>query len=163
MNAHLDALEPTLVWRHFRTLCNTPRPSGFEAALVEKLEAWAEAKGLASDRDSFGNLRIKKPASAGCEGAPGVILQGHLDMVAQANADTSFDFENDPIRTYVKDGWLHADGTTLGADNGLGVAAILAVLEDDTLTHGPLEALFTLEEETSMGGALNLALVGRLF
>ncbi|MFI0472282.1 aminoacyl-histidine dipeptidase [Halomonas sp. HMF6819] len=157
MNAHLDALEPTLVWRHFRTLCNTPRPSGREAALVAKLETWAEALGLTHDRDDFGNLRIKKPASPGCESAPGVILQGHLDMVAQANADTPHDFESDPIRTYVEDGWLHADGTTLGADNGLGVAAILAVLEDDTLTHGPLEALFTLEEETSMGGALNLA------
>ncbi|WNL38472.1 aminoacyl-histidine dipeptidase [Halomonas sp. PAMB 3232] len=157
MNAHLDALEPTLVWRHFRTLCNTPRPSGREAALVATLETWAEALGLAHDRDDFGNLRIKKPASPGCESAPGVILQGHLDMVAQANADTPHDFDNDPIRTYVDSGWLHADGTTLGADNGLGVAAILAVLEDDTLTHGPLEALFTLEEETSMGGALNLS------
>ncbi|MCS2610976.1 aminoacyl-histidine dipeptidase [Halomonas dongshanensis] len=156
-NAHLDALEPTLVWRHFRTLCNTPRPSGHEAALVAKLEAFADAFGFAHDRDAFGNLRIKKPASPGHESAPGVILQGHLDMVAQANADTPHDFEKDPIRTYVKDGWLHADGTTLGADNGLGVAAILAVLEDDTLTHGPLEALFTLEEETSMGGALGLA------
>ncbi|MCP1315980.1 M20/M25/M40 family metallo-hydrolase, partial [Halomonas sp. 707D7] len=157
MNAHLDTLEPTRVWRHFRTLCNTPRPSGHEAALVEKLETWADGLGLAHDRDDFGNLRIKKPASPGGEGAPGVILQGHLDMVAQANADTPFDFERDLIRTYVKDGWLHADGTTLGADNGMGVAAILAVLEDDTLTHGPLEALFTLEEETSMGGALGLA------
>ncbi|WP_447957157.1 aminoacyl-histidine dipeptidase [Vreelandella sp. EE7] len=156
MNAHLDSLEPTLVWRHFRTLCNTPRPSGFEAALVEKLEAWAAGLGLTSDRDSFGNLRIKKPASQGFESAPGVILQGHLDMVAQANADTPHDFTKDPISTYVEGGWLHADGTTLGADNGLGVAAILALLEDDTLTHGPLEALFTLEEESSMGGALNL-------
>lgn len=157
MNEHLDTLEPSLVWRHFRTLCNTPRPSGCEAALVEKLETWADGLGLAHDRDAFGNLRIQKPASSGRESAPGVILQGHLDMVAQANADTPFDFERDPIRTYVKDGWLHADGTTLGADNGMGVAAILAVLEDDTLTHGPLEALFTLEEETSMGGALGLA------
>ncbi|MBP5978613.1 MAG: aminoacyl-histidine dipeptidase [Halomonas sp.] len=157
MNAHLDALTPSIVWRHFRTLCNTPRPSGQEAALVAILEAWAEAQGLAHDRDSFGNLRICKPASPGCEQAPGVILQGHLDMVAQANADSTHDFSRDPISTYVADGWLHAEGTTLGADNGMGVAAILAVLEDSALTHGPLEALFTLEEETSMGGALNLA------
>lgn len=157
MNAHLDALTPPIVWRHFRTLCNTPRPSGQEAALVAKLEAWADAQGLAHDRDSFGNLRICKPASPGCEHAPGVILQGHLDMVAQANADSAHDFSRDPISTYVADGWLHAEGTTLGADNGMGVAAILAVLEDAELTHGPLEALFTLEEETSMGGALNLA------
>ncbi|AQU84952.1 MULTISPECIES: aminoacyl-histidine dipeptidase [unclassified Halomonas] len=157
MNAHLEALAPNLVWRHFRTLCNTPRPSGHEAALVATLEAWADAQGLAHDRDAFGNLRLCKPASPGCEQAPGVVLQGHLDMVAQANVGHDHDFTRDPISTYVKEGWLHADGTTLGADNGLGVAAILAVLEDPELTHGPLEALFTLEEETSMGGALNLA------
>ncbi|XUO87567.1 aminoacyl-histidine dipeptidase [Halomonas sp. KM072] len=157
MNAHLEALAPTLVWQHFRTLCNTPRPSGHEAALVAKLEAWADGLGLAHDRDAFGNLRIQKPASPGCEAAPGIVLQGHLDMVAQANAGQAHDFTRDPIRTVVKEGWLHAEGTTLGADNGMGVAAILAVLEDPELTHGPLEALFTLEEETSMGGALNLA------
>lgn len=157
MNAHLEALAPNLVWRHFRTLCNTPRPSGHEAALVATLEAWADAQGLTHDRDAFGNLRLCKPASPGCEQAPGVVLQGHLDMVAQANTGHDHDFTRDPISTYVKEGWLHADGTTLGADNGLGVAAILAVLEDPELTHGPLEALFTLEEETSMGGALNLA------
>lgn len=157
MNAHLEALTPPLVWRHFRTLCNTPRPSGHEAALVATLEAWADSLGLAHDRDAFGNLRIRKLASPGCEQAPGVILQGHLDMVAQANSGHRHDFTRDPISTYVADGWLHADGTTLGADNGMGVAAILALLEDSELTHGPLEALFTLEEETSMGGALNLA------
>lgn len=157
MNAHLESLTPTLVWRHFRTLCNTPRPSGHEAALVAILEAWADAQGLAHDRDEFGNLRLCKPASQGYENAPGVVLQGHLDMVAQANSGNNHDFTRDPISTYVEDGWLHADGTTLGADNGMGVAAILAVLEDSELTHGPLEALFTLEEETSMGGALNLA------
>lgn len=157
MNAHLEALTPSLVWRHFRTLCNTPRPSGHEAALVAALETWADAQGFTHDRDAFGNLRLRKPATPGCEAAPGVILQGHLDMVAQANSDHAHDFTRDPISTYVADGWLHADGTTLGADNGLGVAAILAVLEDPDLRHGPLEALFTLEEETSMGGALNLA------
>lgn len=157
MNEHLETLNPAPVWRHFRTLCNTPRPSGEEAALVALLEAWADSLGLAHDRDSFGNLRIIKPASPGCEQSPGVILQGHLDMVAQANSGHEHDFSRDPISTYVKDGWLQADGTTLGADNGLGVAAILAVLEDPALVHGPLEALFTLEEETSMGGALNLA------
>ncbi|HBK36115.1 MULTISPECIES: aminoacyl-histidine dipeptidase [Halomonadaceae] len=157
MNAHLAALEPRLVWQHFRTLCNTPRPSGHEAALVATLEAWADAQGLTHDRDAFGNLRIRKPATPGCEDAPGIVLQGHLDMVAQANSGHEHDFTRDPIRTVVKEGWLYAEGTTLGADNGMGVAAILAVLEDPELTHGPLEALFTLEEETSMGGALNLA------
>ncbi|PSJ21181.1 cytosol nonspecific dipeptidase [Halomonas sp. ND22Bw] len=165
MNAHLEQLSPQPLWRHFRTLCNTPRPSGHEAALVALLEAWADQRGLAHDRDAYGNLRLRKPASPGHEGAPGIVLQGHLDMVAQANADHPHDFTRDPIDTFVEDGWLHARHTTLGADNGLGVAAALAVLEDDTLTHGPLEALFTLEEESSMGGALNLAegwLDGRL-
>ncbi|MDT8895552.1 aminoacyl-histidine dipeptidase [Halomonas sp. I1] len=157
MNAHLEQLAPRPLWRHFRTLCDTPRPSGHEAALVAHLEAWAEGLGLSHDRDAFGNLRIRKPASPGHEKAPGVILQGHLDMVAQANAEHPHDFTRDPIATYVEDGWLKARNTTLGADNGMGVAAALAILEDDSLVHGPLEALFTLEEESSMGGALNLA------
>ncbi|MBA2780496.1 aminoacyl-histidine dipeptidase [Billgrantia kenyensis] len=156
MNAHLEQLSPQPLWRHFRTLCNTPRSSGQEAELVAILERWAEQQGLEHDRDDFGNLRLKKPATPGHEQAPGVILQGHLDMVAQANADHPHDFTRDPIETYVEAGWLRAHHTTLGADNGLGVAAALAILEDDTLVHGPLEALFTLEEETSMGGALNL-------
>ncbi|MCE8052708.1 aminoacyl-histidine dipeptidase [Halomonas daqingensis] len=156
MNEHLAQLSPQPLWRHFRTLCNTPRPSGHEAELVAILERWAEQHGLAHDRDDFGNLRLSKPATPGHEGAPGVILQGHLDMVAQANADHPHDFTRDPIETYVDDGWLRARHTTLGADNGLGVAAALAILEDDTLAHGPLEALFTLEEESSMGGALQL-------
>ena len=157
MNAHLEQLDPAPLWRHFRTLCNTPRPSGHEAALVALLERWADDQGLAHDRDAFGNLRIKKPASPGHEAAPGVILQGHLDMVAQANREHPHDFTRDPIVTELVDGWLTARHTTLGADNGLGVAAALAVLEDPALVHGPLEALFTLEEESSMGGALNLA------
>ncbi len=157
MNEHLDSLSPTLLWRHFRTLCNTPRPSGHEAELAALIERWAEARGLAHERDAAGNLLLRKPATPGCESAPGVILQGHLDMVAQANADHPHDFTADPIETYIADGWLHARDTTLGADNGMGVAAALAVLEDDTLRHGPLEALFTIEEETSMRGALDLA------
>lgn len=158
MNEHLERLEPQPLWRHFRTLCNTPRPSGHEAALVALLEQWADEQGLAHDRDAFGNLRLRKAATPGCEDAPGVILQAHLDMVPQANAGSTHDFTRDPIQTRIgDDGWLRAIDTTLGADNGLGVAAALAILEDGALTHGPLEALFTLAEETSMGGALNLA------
>jgi dipeptidase D len=157
MNEHLEQLSPSALWRHFRTLCNIPRPSGGEAALVAEMEQWAGARGLAHDRDAFGNLRIRKAATPGQEHTPGVILQGHLDMVAQANADHPHDFTRDPIDTFVADGWLHARGTTLGADNGLGVAAALAILEEESLVHGPLEALFTLEEESAMGGALNLA------
>lgn len=157
MNEHIDTLEPAILWRHFRTLCNIPRPSGHEAALVAQLIAWAESRGLSHDRDNFGNLRLRKPATVGHEQAPGIVLQGHLDMVAQAASGSAHDFTRDSLDTYLEDGWLKARGTTLGADNGLGVAAALAVLEDDELVHGPLEALFTLEEETSMGGALNLA------
>ncbi|MDT0501654.1 aminoacyl-histidine dipeptidase [Halomonas sp. PAR7] len=158
MNEHLDRLSPQPLWRHFRTLCETPRPSGHEAALAARLEAWADAQGLAHERDAFGNLLIRKPASPGHEQAPGVIFQGHLDMVPQANSDHPHDFTRDPIETYLDDdGWLRARNTTLGADNGLGVAAALAILEDDDLIHGPLEAIFTLEEESGMGGALNLA------
>lgn len=157
MNEHLDSLTPAIVWRHFRTLCNTPRPSGHEAELRALIERWADARGLTHERDSAGNLLVRKPATPGCEQAPGIILQGHLDMVAQANADHPHDFTTDPIETYIADGWLHARNTTLGADNGMGVAAALAVLEDDSLRHGPLEALFTVEEESSMGGALELA------
>lgn len=157
MNEHLDSLTPAIVWRHFRTLCNTPRPSGHEAELTVLIERWAEERGLAHERDGANNLLIRKAATPGYEKAPGVILQGHLDMVAQANADHPHDFTRDPIETYIADGWLHARNTTLGADNGMGVAAALAILEDDTLCHGPLEALFTVEEESSMGGALNLA------
>ncbi|MEA3251572.1 MAG: aminoacyl-histidine dipeptidase [Pseudomonadota bacterium] len=157
MNDHLDSLTPAPLWRHFRTLCNTPRPSGHEAQLARTIVDWASARGMSHDFDAAGNLLIRKPASPGREKAPGVVLQGHLDMVAQANADRPHDFTRDPIETYIADGWLHARDTTLGADNGMGVAAALAILEDDTLQHGPLEALFTVEEESSMGGALKLA------
>ncbi|MGC3873725.1 aminoacyl-histidine dipeptidase [Halomonas sp. GXIMD04776] len=157
MNEHLCDLAPAIVWRHFQTLCNTPRPSGQEAALVALIEKWAEKRGLTHERDQVGNLLVRKPATPGCEQVPGVVLQGHLDMVAQANADHPHDFTQDPLDTYIEDGWLQARGTTLGADNGLGVAAALAVLEDESLRHGPIEALFTLEEESGMGGALNLA------
>ncbi len=157
MNEHLDSLTPAPLWRHFRTLCNTPRPSGREAQLARTIVDWASERGMSHDFDAAGNLLIRKPASPGREKAPGVVLQGHLDMVAQANADHPHDFTSDPVETYIADGWLHARGTTLGADNGMGVAAALAILEDETLEHGPLEALFTVEEESSMGGALKLA------
>lgn len=153
-NAHLERLQPQPLWQHFRTLCNTPRPSGGEAAVMAKIEAWAVHLGLQCLRDQAGNALVRKPASTGYEKAPGVILQGHVDMVAQS--DVPHDFTKDPILTEVRDGWLWAKGTTLGADNGIGAAAALAILEDDSLRHGPLEALFTVAEETSMGGASQL-------
>lgn len=153
-NAHLDQLDPPILWKHFRFLCDTPRPSGSEAAVINGIAHWAAEHGLETLKDEVGNLLVRKPATAGHEQAPGIVLQGHVDMVAQASVP--HDFQRDPIETEVHDGWLHAKGTTLGADNGIGVAAALAVLEDDTLVHGPLEALFTIGEEVSMEGALAL-------
>lgn len=151
-----DDLQPTPVWGHFATLCSIPRPSKGEERLRQHLRTWAEARGLTTVVDSVGNLIVRKPASSGLESVPGVVLQAHLDMVCQANADTPHDFSRDPIMPVLRDGWLVADGTTLGADNGIGVALILAALEDRDLVHGPLEALFTIDEESGMGGARGL-------
>jgi dipeptidase D len=155
--ASLAHLDPQIVWRHFATLCRIPRRSKQEGALREHLRTWADGLGLATQVDGAGNLIVRKPARPGCEAKPGVALQAHLDMVCQANADTAHDFERDPIRPVVRDGWVLAEGTTLGADNGIGAALMLAVLEDQRLAHGPIEALFTVDEEAGMGGARGLA------
>lgn len=149
-------LEPREVWEHFQTLCEIPRPSKHEQHLRDYLRGWAELKGLSTQVDGAGNLIIRKPATPGRENRRGVVLQGHLDMVCQANSDTAHDFFKDPIRPVLRDGWLVADNTTLGADNGIGVALALAVLASDTLAHGPVEALLTVDEEAGMGGALGL-------
>ncbi|KAB2966354.1 aminoacyl-histidine dipeptidase [Zoogloea sp.] len=152
----LSDLQPAPVWRHFERFCRIPRPSKQEAALRDHLQQWAEARGLATRVDAAGNLIVRKRASPGSEAAPGVVLQAHLDMVCQKNTGTSHDFSRDPIRPALRDGWLIAEDTTLGADNGIGAALILAALEDNELTHGPLEALFTVDEEAGMGGAQGL-------
>ncbi|MDR2788611.1 MAG: aminoacyl-histidine dipeptidase [Candidatus Accumulibacter sp.] len=157
-------LRPAIVWKHFATLCAIPRPSKGEARLREHLRAWAVARGLTAVVDAAGNLIVRKNASAGSESAPGVVLQAHLDMVCQANADTPHDFARDALEPVLRDGCLLAEHTTLGADNGIGVALILAALEDDRLTRGPIEALFTVDEESGMSGARGLdpdALEGR--
>ncbi|SDH64247.1 aminoacyl-histidine dipeptidase [Propionivibrio dicarboxylicus] len=150
-------LSPPAVWRHFAALCALPRPSKGEARVREHLLTWAAARGLVAETDAVGNLLIRKPASPGCAQAPGVVLQAHLDMVCQCNADVVHDFNVDPIVPVLRDGWLVAERTTLGADNGIGVALILAALEDASLVHGPLEALLTVDEESGMGGARGLA------
>ena len=163
--AAFEGLQPASVWAHFATLCAIPRPSKGEARLRAHLQDWAQARGLATTVDATGNLIVRKPANAGRKSAPGVVLQCHLDMVCQANADTPHDFLHDPITPVLRDGWLVAEDTTLGADNGIGVAMMLAVLEDRQLIHGPIEALFTVDEEAGMGGARGLAadvLQGRL-
>jgi dipeptidase D len=156
MNTLLKDLYPPAVWAHFSTLCTIPRASYQEAALREYLIAWAQARGIVSVVDPVGNLILRKQASPGSEGLPGVILQGHLDMVCQANAGTQHDFERDPINTVVRDGWVIAENTTLGADNGIGVALALAVLEEQGLRHPPLEVLLTINEESGMDGARGL-------
>ncbi len=152
----MENLHPASVWSHFSTLCAIPRPSRHEAALRDHLIAWAHNLGIQSIVDPVGNLILRKTASPGCESFPGVILQAHLDMVCQANADTVHDFQIDPIRTLVRDGWLLAEATTLGADNGIGVALALAALEEPELTHPALEVLLTVNEESGMDGARGL-------
>jgi dipeptidase D len=142
-----------------------PRASHHEAAIRTRLNDWAKSKGLSTFIDGVGNLIIRKPASVGREKSPGVVLQGHLDMVTQKNSDSAHDFSKDPIRPVNKDGWLIAEETTLGADNGMGVSMILAVLEDKSLVHGPLEAMLTIDEESGMTGAHGLEpgkITGRL-
>lgn len=152
----IQSLKPQSLWRYFYALTQIPRPSFEEEAVRAYVLAQAQELGLQAEQDEVGNILVKKPATAGYEQAVGVILQAHLDMVAQKNNDTVHDFSKDPIKTRIEEGWVYATGTTLGADNGIGVAAILAVLADTSLTHGPLEALFTATEETGMVGAKGL-------
>ena len=156
MDRNLVALKPALVWKHFAEIVRIPRPSSHEEKIRRYILDFARAQGLESKEDAAHNVYVRKPASKGMEDRKGVILQAHLDMVPQKNNDKEFDFTKDPIDAYIDGGWVTADGTTLGADNGIGVAAILAVLEDRTLKHGPLEALFTATEETGMDGANGL-------
>lgn len=146
-------LSPQVVWRHFETLCTIPRPSKHEQQLRQHLKDWAEQCNLETYVDDIGNLIIRKAATAGREQVAGVILQGHLDMVTQANRGTQHDFFKDPIQPVLKDGWLIAENTTLGADNGIGVALALAVLESNDVAHGPIEVLLTIDEEAGMSGA----------
>jgi dipeptidase D len=150
-------LQPGAVWGHFATLCAVPRASKHEARLREVIRTWATGRGLPARVDAAGNLIITKPASPGREEAPTLLLQGHLDMVCQKNADSRHDFMRDPIVPRREGEWLLAPDTTLGADNGIGVALILAALGDPDLVHGPLEALLTVDEESGMGGAHGLA------
>ncbi len=146
-------LSPQAVWQHFETLCTIPRPSKHEQQLRQHLKDWAEQRNLETYVDGIGNLIIRKAATAGKEQVAGVILQGHLDMVTQANRGTQHDFFKDPIQPVLKDGWLIAENTTLGADNGIGVALALAVLESNDIAHGSIEVLLTIDEEAGMSGA----------
>lgn len=146
-------LQPQEVFENFYSLTQIPRPSKKEAKVIAFMKKFGEDLGLETIVDEIGNVIIRKPATPGYENCRGVILQAHLDMVPQKNADCAHDFENDPIETYVDNGWVRAKGTTLGADNGVGAAAAMGVLASKTLEHGPIEALFTIDEETGMTGA----------
>ncbi|MCQ2334306.1 MAG: aminoacyl-histidine dipeptidase [Paludibacteraceae bacterium] len=146
-------LQPQQVWKCFHSLTQIPRPSGKRKEIADFLAGYGRSLGLETFQDEIGNVFIRKPASPGYEDHPGVILQGHMDMVPQKDSGKVFDFEKDPIETLVDGGWVHANGTTLGADNGMGVAAAMAVLADNTLEHPALEAFFTVDEETGMYGA----------
>ncbi|MEM9552968.1 MAG: beta-Ala-His dipeptidase [Acidobacteriota bacterium] len=149
----LASLEPRPVWELFDALRRIPRPSGDEARVVRWLEEWAAARGWSVRHDAFGNRVVSVPASPGRERAPRVVLQGHLDMVCEKNSDTTHDFSTQGIEVRVDDGWVRAEGTTLGADNGLGVALAMAAADDAETPHGPLELLMTLDEERGLRGA----------
>lgn len=149
-------LKPSVVWNNFYELTRIPRPSKKEGKAVEYLYDFGKSLGLETIKDKTGNIIIRKPATPGMENRRGVILQGHIDMVPQKNADTVHDFEKDPIETIVDGEWVRAKGTTLGADNGIGVSMALSVLQSDDLRHGPVEVLVTIDEETGMTGARGL-------
>jgi len=153
----ITELKPHNVWKHFHAICQIPHASKKEEKLVAYMKAFGEGLGLETIVDHVGNVLIRKPATAGKENASGVVLQAHLDMVVQKNSDTNHDFDKDPIQTYIDGDWVKAKGTTLGADNGMGAAAIMTVLESKELTHGPIEALFTVDEEAGMTGAFELS------
>lgn len=149
----LKDLNPQIVWKNFYSLTQIPRPSKKEGRAVEFLYNFGKSLGLETIKDDVGNIIIRKPATRGMEKRKGVILQGHIDMVPQKNADKVHDFEKDPIEAWVDGEWVRANGTTLGADNGLGVAVAMSVLESMDLKHGPVEMLVTVDEETGMTGA----------
>ena len=149
-------LTPNLIWNYFDQITKIPHPSKKEGKIVQFLLDFAKSYGLEAKKDDADNVLIKKPATPGKENLSTVILQSHVDMVCEKNNDVQHDFENDPLQTYIENGWVKAKGTTLGADDGIGVAASLAILASNDLEHGPLECLFTTDEETGLTGAFAL-------
>ncbi len=149
-------LQPNDIWRFFYEVTQTPRPSKKEGKIVEYLMNFAQTRGLDVTKDGANNVLIRKKATPGKENLPTLILQAHVDMVCEKNTDTKHDFENDPIATYIDGDWVKAKGTTLGADDGIGVAAQLAILDSDKIEHGNIECLFTTDEETGLTGAFAL-------
>ena len=149
-------LEPKLIWEQFDDITRVPRPSKREEKIIEWLVAFAQKHNIEYQKDDTGNVVMRMPATAGYEDRPAIILQSHMDMVCEKNSDVEFDFDNDPIRTRIDGEWVRADGTTLGADCGIGMAAALAVLLDTSLERPAIEALFTVDEETGLTGAFGL-------
>lgn len=156
MAAEIKKLQPEAVWSYFYDFTQIPRPTGHAWDAAHYVKSVGEKLGLETDMDEVGNVVIRKPATPGYEDRPVVTLQGHVDMVPQKNGGVKHDFEKDPIETIIDGEWVHANQTTLGADNGIGSAMALAIMADDTLKHGPLEALFTMDEEVGMVGANGL-------
>ncbi|UBB89723.1 aminoacyl-histidine dipeptidase [Candidatus Kaistella beijingensis] len=152
----ITQLEPQIIWKNFAALNAVPRPSKKEGKVIEFIKNFCENLGLETNVDEIGNVIIKKPATSGMEDRKSIVLQSHLDMVCQKNSDINFDFETQGIEMEVDGDWVKAKGTTLGADNGLGVAAIMSILESNDIPHPALEALFTIDEETGMTGAMGL-------
>ena len=156
MSEEIKNLEPKEVWKNFYSLTRVPRPSKHEEKIQDFMLQFGDDLGLETFRDKIGNIIIRKPATPGMEDRKGIILQAHLDMVPQKNTATKHDFETDPILAVIDGEWVKAKGTTLGSDNGIGVAAIMTVLASKDIPHGPVEALFTCDEETGMTGANGL-------
>jgi len=152
----LNNLNPKVVWGYFEQICQVPRPSKKEEQIIQFLMDFAHKHNLEAKQDKSGNILIKKPATKGKENLKTVVLQSHIDMVGEKNKDTDHDFEKDPIKPYIEGDWVKAEGTTLGADDGIGIAAQMAILSSDEITHGPVECLFTVDEETGLTGAFAL-------
>ncbi len=153
---HLKNLSPQPLWSYFEEICQVPRPSKKEEKIIQFLLDFAQANGLKVRRDEIGNVLISKPATPGRENDPVVVLQSHMDMVCEKNSETEHNFETDAIKPFIDDGWVRAAGTTLGSDDGIGIAAQMAVLTATDLSHGPIECLFTVDEETGLSGAFAL-------
>ena len=149
-------LSPAAVWRNFHALTQIPRPSGHTEKIQQFLLDFAARAGVEAFKDPAGNIVMRKEATPGYENRKTVVMQSHMDMVPQKAPDSKHNFETDPIETVIRDGWVYANNTTLGSDNGMGVAAIMAIMEDKTLKHGPIEGLITRDEETGMFGANEL-------
>lgn len=152
----MKTLQPIALWNYFHEITQIPRPSKKEERIIAYLKAFGEKNNLITKTDTAGNVLICKPASAGYENRKAIILQSHIDMVCEKNGDVDFDFETDAIQTYIEGDWVKAHGTTLGADNGIGMSMMLAVLASDNLKHPALECLFTVDEETGLTGAFAL-------